>query len=306
MSKSKPKSGKKQANDSMKHYLYVDMDFINSYLAQSKQGLQLLSRHTNSNTDNNYEDRSSHQVKVDVNGNNKSDPGFKFDAWGASIGVGNNTKAHADVAATIEGLERGERETTFSENAFEVAMHDYAINLFIDSVEQQIQNHQSGSRYFISKEKEWNLLDFSDVVSRKLQAYIELIESDFSSFEPEALETLQTILPQAQALSEVFKVSLPTKYAIRKSNYVGHMNPECMRYSMDTMIFEFGTKQKFNVLGLKTSSARPSIGDDLLQNPQKLITSVSPYLDENFLPMATEMKNSDQVFKPIVIYMNVD
>lgn len=303
MSKSKPNSGKKQENHSTKHYLYVDMDYINSFLAQSKQGLHLTSRHTNSNMDSQFEERSSQNVEVDAKGAKKSTPAAKFGMFGAALEFGADSKSHADVAATIESLERGEKDTSFQEHAIEVAIHDYAINLFIDSIQQQIETTEK-SRYFISNNSEWNLLDYSDIVSRKLEAYLNLFESGFAA-DQEVTETLETIYPQAKALAEVFAVTLPSPYAIRKGNRVGHMDPEWMRYSMETIMFEFGTKQKFNVLGIKTSSARPLIGEKVLKIPQKLFVSVSPYLDEHFLPMATEMKNSDQIFKPIVIYMEV-
>lgn len=304
MSKSNPNSGKKQENHSTKHYLYVDMDYINSFLAQSEQGLHLTSRHTNSNTDGQFEERGSQYVEVDAKGNKKSDPTVSVGMLGSALGLGGDTKAHADVAATIENFSRGEKESAFTEHAIEVAMHDYAINLFIDSIEDKIAD-SNNSRYFITNDSDWNLLDYSDIGSKKLASYIKLFNSGFAVDE-EVTQTISTIYPQAEALMEVLSLTLPSPYAVRQGEYVGHMDPKWMRYKMETILFEFGSIQKFNVLGIKTSNNRHSIDESTLQIPQKLFTSMSPYLDEHFLPLATEMSPSDQIFKPIVIYMNVE
>ncbi|WP_336798541.1 hypothetical protein [Exiguobacterium acetylicum] len=292
----------------MQHYLYADMDFINSYLAQSEKGLHLTSRHTNSNTDAEKEERSSSYIEAEAAGSKEDSPNWELGLMGNKLGLGGDQKMKAAFAATTEGLNRGENSVAYSEQAIEVALHDYAINLFIESIREVIrESNNNKSVYFLSSNTEWDLLDYSDTLSNKLDAYVELINSGFlEGFDKKTSDAVKVIAPQAKAILKVMNSTFPTPYAIRKNNRQGNLDEKWMRYSMKSLINDFGMKPTFSVLGIRTSSSKTSINENILQQPQKLMNNLSQYLDQNFLPAVTESTNGDHIFKPIIIFRTLE
>jgi len=221
-SKQKTTKGHQEQQKQMQHYLYADMDFINSFLAQSGKGLHLTSRHTNSNTDTDTEKRGSYLVDASGISSKKSQPTLDIGFMGNGLGLGGDEKSNAEAAITAELLERGENAMVYSEQAIEVALHDYAINLFIETIKEKIKE-ASKSNYFISSDSEWNILDYSFTLSKKLDAYTELLNSGFFP-DKELAKELDTITPQAQALLKVMNLSLPSPYGIRKANRIGYLD----------------------------------------------------------------------------------
>ncbi|WP_404274387.1 hypothetical protein [Exiguobacterium undae] len=301
-------SGAHQAQQKpMQHYLYADMDFINSFLAQSGKGLHLTSRQTNSNTNGKKEDRSSSLIEAKGNAFKKGKPTLELGAFGSKLGVGGDEKSDGEVAVTLEGFERGEESLVYAEQAIEVALHDYAINVFIESIREQLSDRAAKSDYFITSDVPWDLLDYSDTLSNKLDAYTELIESGLlSGSDDEMYHTIQTIGPQAKAMLKVMNSTFPTPYAIRRNNRQGNLEEQWMRYTMKSLISDFGMKPTFNVLGIKTSTSKLQVNVGTLKQPKKLLNNLSQYLDQNFLPFITESTNGDQIFKPIVIFRTLE
>ncbi|UKS54907.1 hypothetical protein [Exiguobacterium acetylicum] len=306
MSKSDKQLQSKNRQDqhlSMQHYLYADMDFINSFLAQSGQGLHLSSFQTNSNTKSKYEDRSSSLVNAKGNAFKKSNPTLELGALGSKLGVGGDEKSNGDVTVTIEGLERGDNSNIYTGHAIQVAMHDYAINLFIESIRQQIDNGGNKSDYFLASDVEWELLDYSDTLTEKLEAYSELMATDLlSGLDDESADIIKQFAPQARAVLKIMNSTFPTPYAIRRNNKQGNLEEQWMRYTMKSIINDFGMKPKFSVLGIKTSSNKILIKEDALDDPKSILTGLSQFLDQTFLPFVTKTTNGDQIFKPIVIF----
>lgn len=290
----------------MQHYLYADMDFINSFLAQNGKGLHLTSRQTNSNTNGKKEDRSSSLIKAEGSALKKGKPTLEFGALGSKLGVGGDEKSNGEVAVTIEGFERGEDSLVYTEQAIEVALHDYAIKMFIETVTEITKSSNGQSDYFLAIDREWNLLDYSDTLSKKLDAYAELFETGLIQDDGTASDVINTISPQAKAVLKVMNSTFPTPYAIRRKNKHGVLDEKWMRYSMKFLVNDFGMTPKFNVLGIKTTNNKVVVSDQILSDPKKLMNNVSQFLDQSFLPEVTETNSGDNMFRPIVIYRTLN
>ncbi|WP_214848936.1 hypothetical protein [Exiguobacterium sp. s138] len=293
-------------NKPMQHYLYADMDFINSFLAQSGKGLHLTSRQTNSNTNGKKEDRSTSSITAQGNALKKGSPTLELGAFGSKLGVGGDEKSDGELTVTIEGLERGEDSLIYTEQAIEVALHDYAIKMFIETVADITKTSNGQSDYFLALDKEWSLLDYSNTLSEKLDAYAELFGTGLIEDADKTLDVINTISPQAKAILKVMNSTFPTPYAIRRKNRHGVLDEKWMRYSMKFLVNDFGMTPKFNVLGIKTTNNKTVVSDEILDNPKKLMSNLSQFLDQSFLTEVTETNSGDYMFRPIVIYRTLN
>ncbi len=303
MSKSSNQKATETQQKPMQHYLYADMDFINSFLAQNGKGLHLTSRQINSNTKGKKEDRSSLLIKAEGNALKRGKPTLELGAFGSKLGVGGDEKSNGEAAVTIEGFERGEDALIYTEHAIDTALHDYAINLFIESIREKTSDRSIKSDYFLVSDVEWELLDYSDTLTDKLDAYAELMDTDLlAGVDEEIVGTLKQFGPQAKAILKIMNSTLPTPYAIRRNTKQGNLDAQWMRYTMKSLTNDFGMKPKFSVLGIKTSNNKLQIKEDSLEDPRELLTGLSQFLDQTLLSFLSKSTPGDQLFKPIVIY----
>lgn len=310
MPKKKSKNPNVQKEMVIRNYLYADMDFIHSFLAQTGQGLLKTILHTNSSTSMDTEHRGHGLIEKEGSTLTESDAGYEAEGSVPGFAKGKATwggdeKQDIRLKESIETLNILESESQGLVHAREVELHDYAINMFIQTIKSEKSNGSFKSIFEIN-DKEIKLYDYSQGLTEKIKKFEEfqsqpLMQQGLSSGAIKA-EEMEVIRPAVEATLELLMSILPSPYMIRYNENQGYIYEKWLRVDMKSVFVEYGNSFAVHMIGYYTGKKNSVQNLSELEDITKMLPSFSRYFDAELIPMLTPSQTNDKYFKPILIY----
>ncbi|WP_031421427.1 hypothetical protein [Exiguobacterium sp. NG55] len=301
----------------MKDYIYVDFDFIQSYLAQAGKGLSQSTIYSKSTMKEGGERTGNAEQVGGSGGEVKTNSSHEINLQIVKSTTGGDISFKIDMNNLVYLFEKWKSKSEVSKEAMSIELHDYAIELF----EESFTFDKSATHRFI-KNTTLEFIQMSSDYKKDVKAITDLLKSEFmiaqdipnlSSLSPNEkkkrfkqvsdkldetmkLEQSDLIL---RALTSIIPSPVSLSFSEGKTFYIGALNEINLRMNISEILFSYGNKTPLTVIGIvsRELKSRDNEYNQLNMYSQLRVDFMSTIKD--FYKDSTEKV---MIFKPILVY----
>lgn len=304
----------------MKDYIYVDFDFIQSYLAQAGKGLSQSTFYSKSITKEDGERTGNTEQTGGSSGEIQSNSSHEINLQIIKSSTGGDKSFKIDINNLVYLFEKWRSKSDVSKEAMSIELHDYAIELF----EESFINQEGNSHRFMKNTK-LEFIQMSSNYKKDVEPITDLLKSDFMlapeipnflSLSPserkkqlkQASDRLEKTMNLDQsdmilkALTSIIPSPVSLSFNEKKDFYIGALDEKNLRMNISEILFSYGNKTPLTVIG--TVSRELESG-----NTEYSQLNMYSQLRVDFMSTIKDFYNGStekvMIFKPILVYRNV-
>lgn len=304
----------------MKDYIYVDFDFIQSYLAQTGKGLSQSTFYSNSTTNVEGERSGNTEQTGSSGGEVKSKSSHELNLKVVKSAFGGDTSFQIDINNLVYLFETWASKSDVTKESMSIELHDYAIELF----ENSFISEDKGSQRFSRKEN-LEFIQLSSNYKDDVKPLTELLQSDFMLENEIPRFSLLTKQEQTKKLKEkriekkdMMKVDdtalmlsalnslVPSPVSVSfKDNgkfYIGALKESNLRMDISEILFSYGNQTSLNVIGVVSRELFPELGTD---SQLDMYSRLRIEMMSLIRGLYEDTGQSVHIFKPILVYRSI-
>lgn len=295
----------------MKEIIYLDTNFLNSFMAQTHRGLPSASTHEqfeqDTRTDSNSTKRqSTHDVSAQMNSGSVNIPFISVSPNG-TVSYKYSNNAQADEVFSLTQIDAGKEiiSKQLHDNSL-IEFESYLEENGIETITEvsDVENLEDIMGKFVKVSATFSVYDL-DYLKRVTNSDSLLDIMRLTQGDTDEVNDMKKMFEMVAGLLDYLSRILPTNLFLRQGRFVAALKKEYLRESSNELSFKYGSGSKIRIHALaKVTREFDNLEVDMFDGDAKLkeMSGAMNGLSEMILSTVSAIKKGDIILSPVAIY----